>query len=336
MLQPLIRAFAAAALVPTVAAAQAPSIVIRGALVGASRGHAWVRAEGTAGRDSVRADSAGRFVLRVPRGPTVRVEAAGFFAARLATAAAADTGLAVVLVPGLWQVAAGSFAGVTSPISVDALVERVCAGCSGFLNRAGARAPFAPFRWPAPSFPLRVAFDRGWSSERVSARDSAAFWREAKQLEADLGLDLFSPATLREIGDDPARAILVYADHRLGRISGLGSVGADAAGSIVTANLAVRSFRLIHEPGAPGLAAHELMHTLGFGHTCAWRSVLADHGRCGALRSATATAEDAAYVQMVLAVHAAAGEVGARHPWVPTLEALAGGLPATVAALPRD
>jgi hypothetical protein len=43
---------------------------------------------------------------------------------------------------------------------------------------------------------------------------------------------------------------------------------------------------------------HELLHTLGFGHTCAWKSVLADVRRCPYMRADAATPEDVAYVQV--------------------------------------
>src|SRR6185436_9846989 len=87
---------------------------------------------------------------------------------------------------------------------------------------------------------------------------------------------------------------------------GLGGIGTAVSSSddIDYGDVRLNRRALRGEEAAPGLVAHELMHTLGFGHTCAWRSVVADVRRCPQLRAPTATEEDVAYAELAAEVRA--------------------------------
>lgn len=65
-------------------------------------------------------------------------------------------------------------------------------------------------------------------------------------------------------------------------------------------------------PQGAELVIHELMHALGVGHTCAWRSVAADLRRCPGRRSPVPTAEDVAYTQVLYRVRHLQTARGAR------------------------
>ena len=271
--------------------------------------------------DSAAVDSAGCFALALADGvPADSVEvwvdaaepgARAFHPARVRLAAEeARREQEIVLVPLRWTIPAGRYARREVEVRLARAFDGPCAACTGFYRRSTPRADSGRTRlqgWPAERFPLRVAFDREWSGEEVSARDSAAFWREAEELEETFGADVFRPANFPDAvpredggGED---VILVWIDPDLRGISGLGTAISDGL-DIEYGDL--RLHRGALKPGAtfPGLVAHELMHTLGFGHTCAWRSVLADVRRCPDRRAPTATEEDVAYVQLAAEVRA--------------------------------
>ena len=60
------------------------------------------------------------------------------------------------------------------------------------------------------------------------------------------------------------------------------------------------------------LVSHELMHALGAGHTCQWKSVSADVIRCPELREEMPTPHDVAYVQVLYRVRDLQRATGAR------------------------
>jgi hypothetical protein len=304
--------------------AQAGDGVLRGRVLPADGGDAsGVRVFARAGAfaDSAGVDALGRFSLALPAGVgadsvELAVDAADP-AARAYHPALVRMGRGeaareheVVLVPLRWTIAAGRYAGREVEVPVARAFDPPCARCSGFWRRTRVRADtgrLVVHAWPDERFPLRVAFDREWSGVHVTPRDSAVFWREARELEEVFGAGLFRPVSYAETlprGEEEAHdVILVWFDPELRGISGLGSaisVGHDIEfGDLRLARRALNSDGL-----SRGLVAHELMHTLGFGHTCAWRSVLADVQRCPDQRADTATPEDVAYVQLAARIRA--------------------------------
>ena len=281
--------------------------------------------------DSAVVDSGGGFSLRVPAGRAgdtveVRAEAADSLAgryhpslARVSRAEATGREHGFVLVPREWAIAAGSHAGRRVELNVEAAFQRACAGCSAFWLRYGPAGGDTSRRtvrgWPERSFPLRVAFDRDNSGNDVSRRDSVAFWRIAERVDAAFGERLFRPAPYAatlgpEGGDAPEDVVLVWIEPSL-PYSGLGTTGG-TAGDITFGSVWLQRASQIASPDGPQIVAHELVHTLGFGHTCAWRSVLADSSRCRGLQTEEPTPEDVAHVQVFRRVRALQREHGAR------------------------
>jgi len=318
----LLAVFAATA-TPGRAQAQALPGVLAGRVIAAGGGGVrGVRVFARMGAlaDSVDVDSAGAFAVMLPGSATDSVELwvdAAEPAARVFQPARLRLGpresareQEIVLVPLRWTIRAGRYASHVVEVPLARAFAGACAGCTGFFRHFAL--PSGSGRtslrgWPAERFPLRVAFDRDWSGEPVTARDSAAFWREAEELEETLGADVFRPANFpdavpRESGG-PDDVILVWIDPRMRGISGLGTAVSNGD-DIEYGDLRLNRGALRETAVDPGLVAHELVHTLGFGHTCAWRSVAADVRRCPQLRAPTATAEDVAYVQLAAEIRA--------------------------------
>lgn len=311
---------ATAAVLPTTASASPPGpALVRGRLIPADEAPATglrVYLRAAAWADSADADTLGRFSLALPAallpGDTVelRADAADPAGRRYHPALlriAPDSAAAeqrVVLVPREWTVTGGRHAGQRVGISPARAFERVCEGCGAFYGRPAAPAhtggPQRLRSWRGERFPLRVAFDRDNSRNAITARDSAAFWQIAGALDADLGGGVFRPAPYPAVvahdEGGPDDVVLVWIEPDL-RTSGMGTTTGSAHEITFGAVWLQRSAQIAAATG-PRLVTHELVHTLGFGHTCAWRSVLADSSRCPMLAAPAATETDVAYVQL--------------------------------------
>lgn len=210
----------------------------------------------------------------------------------------------VVLVPREWQVRHGRHAGARVEISPAKAYAPTCRDCGGFFPLGPARSGGVP-GWREERFPLRVAFDRGRSTVPVAPADSAAFWQAAAQVEAVFGRRLFRPVgyaeTLPSTDDGTDDVVLVWIVASLGS-PGRMMTGFDGA-DIVTAALWLGGTAMLRRPAGQAVVAHELIHALGFGHTCAWRSVVADSRRCPQQRTPLPTVEDVAYIELALAVN---------------------------------
>lgn len=325
------------------AAAQEPSAtVVSGRVIAAGGGDVrGVRVLAHAGvlADSARADSAGRFALALPGvladSLELRVEGAApgtaFHPARLRLApSAAAREQEIVLVPRSWAIRTGRYAGREVEVSLERAFSPPCAGCTGFFRAMRAPKDSARTRlqgWPAERFPLRVAFDREGTGEAVTAGDSATFWRDAQELEETLGADMFRPARYGDAlpRDDggPDDVILVWFDPDMHGLGGIGTAVSEGD-EIGYGDLRLNRRALRQEESSPGLVAHELMHTLGFGHTCAWKSVVADVRRCPWMRAPGATEEDVAYAELAAEIRSLLRGRGER--WA--LEAALAAMPA--------
>jgi hypothetical protein len=295
------------------APAQSGGEVVTGRVVAADGGSpAGVRVvvAGAGFADSAALDSTGSYTLRVPARLRDSVELvareADPAAGRYHSASVRLAGVDVrgehgfVLVPREWTIPAGTYAGTRVEISLRRAFQPVCGGCSAFLKRSGGVGGGVR-TWPETHFPLRVVFDREFSPLPISPRDSASFWRGAEQLERDFGADLLRPApysATASVGDSvPSDLIFVMLDPSL-RVSGLGTAGA-YGDDIVFGEVRLKGSGLLADPGSSDIVVHELLHALGLGHTCSWRSVMAVPTRCPGMRSERATPEDVAYTQVV-------------------------------------
>lgn len=286
----------------------------------------WVVLHGGAATDSARMDRHGRFAISLsplslhdppppPNGAMpspedtvallLDVRGGRFHPALLRLPA--DSLLAevrVVLIPREWTLRTGAYAGRTVSTSLADAFARACTGCTSFFRSVGGGGGATHNRvqsWPDTVFPLRLAFDREQPGGAISARDSAGFWQAVDQLERTVGLDLFRPAPLAEFWQEgPDNFVLVWADRALA-YAGLGSV-ASRGGNVVYGALRLRRGAAVAAPEGPALVGHELLHTLGLGHTCGWPSLLAESARCPTMRSPVATPRDVAYLQLLLRV----------------------------------
>ncbi|HET8655144.1 MAG TPA: hypothetical protein VFL93_06490 [Longimicrobiaceae bacterium] len=275
-------------------------------------------------RDSTEAEPAGRFSLALPRQPlpgdslTVEtVDPAGRYLPSLHRLRidGFEGALAVVLVPRRWEIASGLHRGESIGVDLAAAARR-CERCPSFYPEPSGNDSIPPRRrgvpaWPDSALPAYLAFDTT-AGPRFSASDTAAFWRAARTLEEELGRDLFKHASLAlAMGPppgDPHGVLIVVADPTIDR-SGIGGTGSQA-GDILGASVSLRSPGLAAMSGGQTLVMHELMHALGFGHTCAWRSIVSAD-RCPQLRAERPTAEDVAYAQLLWSIRALERERGA-------------------------
>lgn len=298
-------------------AAVHPEVV--GRVVTADSGSAMglrVYLRGGAVSDSAEVDSVGSFRLALPAGRAgdmleLVVDAADPAARRYHPSVvrlrrgALNAEHRFVMVPLEWTIPSGAYAGVTVRIELHRAFRPLCRDCSSFYRRGSETPRSGAARdlvrtWPEAAFPLRVAFDREFSVGATTARDSAAFWRAADEMEHAFGRDLFRPARFTDAvpeGEEfPNDAIFVQVDPAL-HTSGLG-ISSAYGNEIVYGEVRVKGWALVHDPDGVHLVSHELLHAMGFGHTCSWRSAMAVEARCPSLRSPVLSREDVAYAQL--------------------------------------
>ena len=246
--------------------------------------------------DTVLFDAVGRFAMlpETSRGDslTLIVEAADSgryhpVRARLAVQRISGS-LDVLLIPRLWRVDGGRFAGAEIPIDVEAVLRR--GDDRGSFGRVRGKQLIG---WTVGSFPVPVVIRRD-SGSRFSEDDSIAFWSTVRNVEESLGGRFFLPA-----GDTLLRGTIYPVDIRIDP-----RLNADAKtwvswnrdGQIFEGLI---SFRSAAELRSESVVGHELLHLLGFGHTAAWPSTLSPRITNGT----GVTATDVAYAQLLLRAH---------------------------------
>ncbi|HYD53367.1 MAG TPA: hypothetical protein VEA99_12090, partial [Gemmatimonadaceae bacterium] len=167
---------------------------------------------------------------------------------------------------------------------------------------AGARV----VGWAARRLPLRVG-----SSRELADADTARFWAAAREVERELGMRLFVPAPPGGESDLTIRVATGVPGAAVTQASWAGN------GDVMEAEILLRGASVLHDRR---VVAHELVHALGFGHTTAWRSIVAP---ASAPATSWLTPEDVAWVQLVYRLRETQRRVGA-----------AFGLDAALAALP--
>lgn len=268
--------------------------------------------------DSAAVDSAGRFALRVPVGAEDSLQLVLDAADRSRRAwhpalvrlhrRDAQDEHGIVLVPRAWTIPSGRYAGEVVEISPHAARTPVCRGCSVFWVRypAQGREPVRFQGWPVSRFPLRVGFDREHSVPAGAAPDSAAFWRAVESVEDAFGMDLFRPVRYAQTlaqgieENGPDDVVLVVIDPSLS-VAGLTMV-LGRPGIVEYAAVSLQRRDVVRTGYGVELVGHEMMHALGFGHTCAWRSISADLQRCPQMRASTPSPQDVAHAQVLYRV----------------------------------
>jgi hypothetical protein len=210
--------------------------------------------------------------------------------------------LRIALVPRVWRIDAGTYAGRSIAIDADAAMRRA-PGEAAFwrLVPNSGRGARTLLGWAPDRLPLHLAFDRRASSERISEVDSAAFWAVARQMERDLGRSLFAPAE----PSDSTRVEVSPVEIRSQSAEGHTFVTWGDAGDAIDGTMRFRSEATLRDPG---VVTHELLHLIGFGHTLAWPSVARPVG--GA--ESGLTMADVAYVQLALRLREFQRATGAR------------------------
>lgn len=194
----------------------------------------------------------------------------------------------VIAIPRVWRIDGGSYAGME--VSIDARAALGGGGASGFWKRVPVTGRGETIlAWRPTAYPLRIAFDRQRSIERLTAQDSIAFWSAADQLERDMGADLFAPATFEQARPDGTISVEIGSQYAEGHAFLVWDMQGDAYDGVVT----LRRASTTHNAA---VITHELLHLLGFGHTSAWRTNM--HPVTASV--ARATPEDVAYAQLAL------------------------------------
>ena len=167
----------------------------------------------------------------------------------------------------VWDIVLGTYAGIRVPIESD-VTHSGRPAAQSFLRAAGRDGNGRLVGWNPTRLPIAVAFRRS-GSEAIDEGDSAAFWTILAQLEADVGMRLFVPSTMKA-GDDPVDAILVAVKATAGD-GGMTLITWTSGGDVYDARVFLRDRKTLHNPA---VVTHEMVHALGFGHTTAWQSVM--------------------------------------------------------------
>lgn len=292
--------------------AAAPGRTDAGTLVGYVRTVDFATAAGATvqvpGSDAVAyVDGDGLFRLVAPDGDFGTREAVvslpGYHSATFTIPSSGDLGT-LLLIPRRWRIASGAHSGKVVDIDLPGATGSGCTRCVAFYgdvlgDENSTLSPGIP-TWPPTAFPLEVAFDRA-NGARISRADSASFWRVVWSMEEQFGPRLFRPApldaVLQNVANDGPGSLLVMVDPRLPS-TGWGSSVAQS-GDILAGAVHFRSGFTLMRGGASEVIAHEVFHALGFGHTCAWRSIVADVGRCRSRQADLPTPEDVAHAQLL-------------------------------------
>lgn len=209
-----------------------------------------------------------------------------------------------VLIPRRWTITADAapcrYAGQTIDIDVELAYTRSVADASSFYWRAPDPAGGWTYRtatFPKSQMPIPVAFDHAASTDPISDADSAGFWGIVGELESELCGDLFRPATRSAL--PPGRDVIVLTDRNLDATARGGpNSGVDDGATVLVGGVVIcRTTACIT---ASETIRHELLHVLGFGHSCAWPTIM----RAGCTGTPRASEWDAAYYQLYYAARA--------------------------------
>lgn len=256
-----------------------------------------------------------------------------------------NTGMSVLLLPTMWRVERGTFAGQEVAISLNLALESPPGSPSpSYYNNFGCClgiiGSWLPSRFPIPTF-----FDRDTSTVPITGADSVALWSVIEDLERVFGRDMFVPARQQDWPDMRTpwgtccmeNGMHVWLDTTLSRygIAGVAggqtgshyfwrTLGTERAGFWARAGsqdfqMGVGTKGLVIGDQVPGyfgygharfansamlgnryVVQHEFMHALGFGHGCSLPSIQS-YPACGATYSATLTAYDVAYAEIIWA-----------------------------------
>jgi hypothetical protein len=150
------------------------------------------------------------------------------------------------------------------------------------------------------SYPVPVAFCRSKSNYIVSASDSVKFFFWVEDIHQKFGRQIFKPANEAEVcglNGAPKNGVLVYFDttERIshGAAAQWGYTRDYIYGGVVFNEVDVLDRNFVIQ--------HELIHALGFGHTCSWKTIMATCLTPDNVQT-TISREDVAYALYMMAV----------------------------------
>jgi hypothetical protein len=188
-----------------------------------------------------------------------------------------------LLIPESEAFTSPSYPASTVAISLQAAFTRVCddntnANCNSFFPQSWL-AGVVPL-WAAGDFPIQLAFNRSATTDPITSADSVALWTVIHEMEADVGRTLFKPVDFSSLTPPDAngytpKTVLVWVDNTLTGFSGYTNWIWDGNQNMIAAKTRVRVNAAL---GSRSLMSHELLHALGFHHTCAWVTVMGGYG----------------------------------------------------------
>ena len=212
---------------------------------------------------------------------------------RTASNRAASLAVRPLLVPRRITFATPAYPMSTIDVSLQSAFTRVCTddtntNCNSYFPQIWKSSVIL---WADADLPVPLAFNR--TTGAIAASDSIALWAVIEQMQRELGRQLFVPVDFSQVlapdGNGFSRkAVLVSVDPTLSGFSGFTNWIWDGASNMLAAKTRVRIPSFLADRS---LMTHELLHALGFHHTCAWVTVM---GGYGCTSAAGATQADAA------------------------------------------
>lgn len=210
----------------------------------------------------------------------------------------------VVTAPNVVTIPTGSFAGQQVVISLAKARAPSGDGNSSFYNRY-VYPVRGFFVGDYVSYPVPAAFCRSQFNYPITAKDSAQFWVWITDLHQKFGRQLLRPANEQEVcglNGAPRKGISVVIDTTW-TVSG-GGVDNQVSRDYVSGRIIINSINVFHIDNF--VIQHEMIHALGFGHTCSWSSIMytnckstPDNPTAGQI---TISREDVAYALYMMAV----------------------------------
>ena len=191
----------------------------------------------------------------------------------------------------VWTIEAGPYAGLRIPLHFEAAFGARGKREHFWRLTSGTRDTGAIVGWRSTRYPIPIAFRHQGFSRAISPSDSVGFWSIITQMNADFGVDLFRPATVRN--EDPPDVIVIdLGDMR--NVDGLSRETWTPWGELFDVRVTFHDAATLHDRR---VVTHEMMHALGFGHTTVWKSVLSARQSSDADR---VTPEDVAYAELAM------------------------------------
>ena len=200
--------------------------------------------------------------------------------ARTSSNRAASIAIRPLLVPRRITFATTAYPSATVDVSLQSAFTRVCTddtntNCNSFFPQIWKSSVIL---WADADLPVPLAFNRATGA--ITASDSIALWGVIDQMQRELGRQLFVPVDFSQVVAPDAngfsrKAVLVSVDPGLSGFAGFTNWIWDSGFNMLAAKTRVRLPSFLADRS---LMTHELLHGLGFHHTCAWITVMGGYG----------------------------------------------------------